>query len=289
MRALLRSKIESITIQRLHSVTVSSAKAYDPATGLDSGITLSVTDGAVNASLLAAVARNDQVISATGLVAGTRYQLVSSDGRELTIISEAVTGTTVTLASKVPFAIAAGTVKSVNSTVTLTVPATFTGRLLEVEYTLSDATVEQESFLVASRRLVTPITTEDILTRYPRMRNRTQGELGFDRLIADAVLKARAMFWGAGALVLDDIRSPAMLRDYLIADVSLQLIAAGYDLSAGGDAYENKREFMALRDREQSLLLSSPNLWIDSDEDRIQTDGELRVLNAVQANWRNRE
>jgi len=287
VRCLLRSRAEVITIKRDYDVTVSSATAYDPDGGTDAGLTLVVANGAVNAALNSAAARGDEVIYATGVTAGKSYRLVSADGRTLPIYVEGVSGTACTLATKIPFGIASGYIKSVESTITLTIPSTYTSRTIEIEYTLSDSSVYRESCLVASRKLMVPITTDDILARYPRLRNRAQGELGFDVQIADVLAKARAQFWLAG-YVLDDIVQPALLKDYLMAEVCLQLTVAGYDLTATGDRIESSREFERMRDQERSMLMNAQNLWIDEDEDRDQDDGETGPVGTIRLDWRRR-
>ena len=280
MRVLLRGRAESITVVRDYGVTVSSAKAYDPDGGTDSGLTLTVTNGAVNATLLSAAAKGTETVYATGITRGKNYTLVTGDGRELPIYVDAVASTTVTLASRLPYAVASGYIKSVESTITLTVPSTYTSRSIEIEYTLSDAAVLRESFLVASRRLIVPVSNNDVLNRFPRLRNRAQGEIGFDVQINDVLTKARAQFWQSG-LVLDDITAPALLKDFLLAELSLQLLAAGYDVAATGDRLEAMREWERIRDREYSLLLNATNLWLDTNENRAEDDGETDLTSGI--------
>lgn len=287
MRCLLRGRAETITVQRDYSVTVSSAKAYDPDGGEDTGLMLTVANGAVSAALLSAAARGADTVLATGVTAGKAYRLVSGDGRTIPIYVEGVSGTTCTLASRLPFAVTTGYIKSIESTITITIPSTYASRTIEIEYTLSDSSVYRESCLVASRKLMVPLTTEDILNRYPRLRNRNQGELGFDAQIADVLAKTRAQFWLAG-YVLDDIVQPALLKDLLIAEVSLQLLAAGYDVAATGDRVESAREFERMRDQEKSMLMNAQNLWIDEDEDRNQDDGETGPVGTIRLDWRAR-
>lgn len=280
MRVLLRGRAESITVTRDHGVTVSSAKAYDPDGGEDSGLTLTVVNGAVSAALLSAAAKGAETIYASGITRGKNYTLVTGDGRELPIYVDAVASTTVTLGSRLPYAVTTGTIKSVESTITMTVPSTYTSRAIEVEYTLSDAAVLRESFLVASRRLIVPVTNNDVLNRFPRLRNRAQGDLGFDAQITDVLTKARAQFWQSG-LVLDDVTAPALLKDFLLAELSLQLLAAGYDVAATGDRLEAMREWERIRDREYSLLLNATNLWIDTNEDRNEDDDETDLTSGI--------
>lgn len=280
MRVLLRGRSESITVTRDHGVTVLSAKAYDPDGGTDSGITLTVANGAVSASLLSAAAKGAETIYASGITRGKNYTLVAGDGRELPIYVDAVASTTVTLGSRLPYAVATGTIKSIESTITMTVPSTYTSRAIEVEYTLSDAAVLRESFLVASRRLIVPVSNNDVLNRFPRLRNRAQGDLGFDAQITDVLTKARAQFWQSG-LVLDDVTAPALLKDFLLAELSLQLLAAGYDVAATGDRLEAMREWERIRDREYSLLLNATNLWIDTNEDRNEDDDETDLTSGI--------
>ena len=280
MRTLIRARAETITVIREHAITVSSATAYDPDGGADSGITLVVTNGAVSASLLSAAVKGSDTVYATGITRGKNYTLVSGDGREVPIYVDAVSGTTVTLSTKLPFAVATGTIKSVESTISITIPSTYESRSIEIEYTLSDGAVLRESFLVASRRLIVPVTNNDVLNRFPRLRNRNQGELGFDSQIADVVTKARAQFWQSG-LVLDDVTAPALMKDFLLAELALQLIAAGYDVTGTGDRLEAMREWERIRDREYSLLLNATNLWIDSNEDRNEDDGETDLTSGI--------
>ena len=288
MRVLVRGRSEVLTITRARGVTLSSAKAYDPATGLDSAITIAVANGAIAAAVLSASPRGSDTLYATGLTVGTPYRLVASDGRELDIIPEGVVGTTVTLRQALPYPVTGGTVYSVTSTATFTVPTTFTGRLLEVEFTFSDGLQQQQSVLLASRLLVTPITSADILARYPRLRKRTQGELGFETQIADVLDRARDEFYRLG-IVLDDIRSPGMLKNYLIAEVALLLAQAGFDLMGAGDPAESMRLLMDGRDRERLMLESSPALWIDTDENRVQDDGETGRVGGIRLDWRRRD
>ena len=287
MRVLVRGKSETITILRGVGITITSTTAYDPDTGLTAGLTITDTDDTTSAALLTAVAKGAASFSASGLVAGHNYTIQTGDGRTWPVLVESVSGTTCGTTTKAPFAITSGTVKGVESTITTTVPAAYTGRLLEIEYTLSDATVQQESVLIASRKLVDPITSEDILNRYPRLRNRAQGEAGFSAQIADVMARARAQFWGLG-YVLDDVRAPALLKDFLIAEVSLLLIQAGYDIAATGDRAESIREFERWRDREYTMLQTAPNLWIDTNEDRVKDDSETGPVNGIQLMWRNR-
>ena len=288
MDILIRGRSETITLYRARGITLTSAVAYDPATGLTAGLTLTCANDATAAALLSAATKQSETIYATGLTVGKRYQILGTDGRALDVTAVAVAGTTVTLASKLPYAIAAGTAYGLQSTIVLTVPSTYTSRLIEIEATFSDGLVQQFSRLIGSRRIVVPITSEDVLTRYPRLRNRAQGELGFDAQITDVVDRARDDFWMDGD-VLDDIRAPGMLKNYLLAEIGLQLLAAGYDLSAGGDAYESRRQMMDLRDREMTMLKTSPNLWIDRNEDRLEDDGETGPVGGIRLNWRNRE
>ena len=287
MDILIRGRAETLTIYRDRSVTLSSAASYDPETGADTGLTLTVANDATSAALLAAAAQGQKTIYATGLTVGTRYHLLSGDGRTLEIVPEAVDGTTVTLDKKLPWSAATGVVYGIQSTIGITVPASYTSRLVQIEATFSDSLVQQFSRLVASRRIVVPVTTEDILTRYPRLRNRGQGEVGFDAQIADVVERARDEFYRDG-WVLDDIRSPSVLKNYLIAEVALLLTASGYDLIAGGDRYETRREITDMRDRELTMLRTAPNIWIDSNEDRTQDDGETASRGTIRLDWRRR-
>ena len=288
MRVLVRGRSEVLTITRARGVTLSSAKAYDPTTGDDSGITIEVANGAIAAAILSASPRGSDTLYAAGLTVGTPYRLVASDGRELDIIPEGVAGTTVTLRQALPYPVTGGTVYSVTSTATFTIPTTFTGRLLEVEFAFSDGLQQQQSVLLASRLLVTPITSADILARYPRLRKRTQGELGFESQIADVLDRARDEFYRIG-IVLDDIRSPGMLKNYLIAEVALLLAQAGFDLMGAGDPAESVRLLMDGCARERLMLESSPNLWIDTDENRTQDDGETGRVGGIRLDWRRRE
>ena len=288
MRVLVRGRSETLTVTRDRAVTLSSASAYDPDTGEDTGISIAVEDDDTEEELLSPALRGSDTIYAANITAGAPYRLVSEDGREIDIYAVGVNGTTVTLSRPLPFAVAVGTLYGVTSTATLTVPATFAGRLLEVEYLFSDSLRRQQSALVASRLLIDPVTTEDILARYPRLRKRTQGELGFDTQIADVIDRARDEFWRIG-IVLDDIRSPGMLKNYLIAEVALLLAQAGYDLAGTGDANENQRTLMDTRDRERLMLQSAPNLWIDRNENRKADDGETARVGGIRLNWRRRD
>jgi hypothetical protein len=283
---LTRGRVETLTISRAYGVTLSSATAYDPTTGDSAGLTITPANDATSASVTTAASRGDVTLYATGLTVGKTYQLITAAGRETLITVEAYATPAATISTRLPWDVSVGSlIKGITSTASFTIPSTYTSRSILIEYTLSDATVMREEALVGSRRLMTPVTSADLLTRYPRLRDRKQGEVGFDNQISDVLAKARATFWQAGH-VLDDCPTPAVMRDYLIAEITLQLLDAGYDVQASGDRMESRREMERVRDQEFSRLLNASNLWIDASEDRRKTDDETGPQGGITMSWR---
>ena len=282
MRAIVAGVATPLTVTRAYSVTVSSASIAD-ADGAGSAA-CAVTNDTANVSLAAAAARGADTLAVSSAVTpGRQYALVGADGRVQPVRVDAYdSGTqTATLSQRLAYACAAGALRGVESTITATAAADWSARLALLDIVLSDGNHLGESVLVATRRLMSPITVDDVLTRYPRLRDRRGYDADIARIIDDAITRTRARLWTGAGVVLDDVATPWALRDLLLLECGLTLLDGGYDPFSMGDRAEARREIERAIQREVVQVSGAANLWTvtgttrDTDPTRISG---LRML-----------
>ena len=283
MLTVIKGKAETIEIKRSAvAVTVASCGVYDPRDG-SVVCTASVANDTDNDTLATAAAKNAGTITTTGsdtLTKGVMYLVTDTNTRSLTINVVAVDGQTVTLRDKLPFGISSGaTIVGITGSATLTVPSTYTGDSVTIEWTMSNSDVYPDELITSKYRFFNPVDSTDLYTRWSRLKNnepsyqRSQGQ-EYSPQIDRAVDMIRDKFWRDG-YVLDRIRSPKLASELIILQAGLILVNMGYDLAASTDPSDTRSDLESQLKRAYSEVMGATNIWKDDDEDRIKDAGEL--------------
>ena len=279
MHVLILGKSETITVRRpSRSVTLSSATFTNPSDGTEIA-TATVANDSTAETLLSSSSRNSYYIYASGLTVGADYVIETDSGKSFPVHIIGITGTEVEISDPLPFDIDAGTVYGITATATITIPSDYDEKSVVISYTWSDGTETVDEALAVTRRVSAPITSEDLYQRWSRLRGSAPIEMGgsFDSTIDSAMDILRLKFWQQGIL-LDDIRTPSMIRELVFAQTAELLADMGYDPSGTGDMVEFRSEMRKRLSTEMKNLVNSRNLWIDSYNNNIAGDDERGTI-----------
>ena len=274
MRTLLRERSSEITEStRSPGPTTYSLRIIDPTDGSELA-TPTVSLDSASVTLDTVAYRGDTELSFSGSVGIGKWWLVSSEGPAQVIDIVRANGNIAHLRSPVLDTYAVG-----SALVGYWLRATYTPGADDPDSVLLEWTVDDDVYtdeaVIVRRRLRPPLTGEELLELYPRLRDLASPDQGNDQgqaWVDQAWSALYATVWQSGR-ILDHIRSPEMVRGAFLAQVGLLLSMQGIDPIGMGDAIEYQREAERRLNREISRLVRS-NVWIDADDDMTQDSGE---------------
>lgn len=283
MRVYQLGRANTVEIYRTDSsTTVSSVVIYDAVSGatLATIASGSITNDSVNATLSATTV-GDTTITASGLSAGIRYQIVETGlpSTEITTISK--TASTATIREPLSIAYSASAkVKGLRATCTYTPAASGTGREVNVTWTLSNGEVYSDNALLVEYIVQCPVRSTDITTRYPRVAYhepewQRRAAVGWQPQIDEAWEQIRADLYAAG-IRLETVRNIQALRELLISRVGLVMIDSGLDPLGYQDTQEARRQLLDNVTRELDRVLAL-GLNVDSRETGTENVVQKRV------------
>lgn len=172
---------------------------------------------------------------------------------------------------------AGSNVNNLTTSLIFTVPSTTAYKAGNIVCT-SSATEFQIEVVFVKRKLTNPVDTSSLITRYPRLTNiQPYGNSGFEGIINDAFDSLREHFWLNGYR-LDHVKNSTYLKELIFAKIAELLTYAGYDLTGVGDTQDMLRTVTKKVSDEYNNLVNSKNLWIDTNNDDIQSDSEAKPL-----------
>ena len=166
-------------------------------------------------------------------------------------------------------------------------PGENTPDLIIFQWELNGTDIITEDALVVNRKVQIPITGEELFELYPKLREYSTSELPGNQgeiWAQQAWEELYNTFWQQGK-VLDNIRSPSVLKAPLLAQISVLLAKQGINITSSYEGgFDAVREAEKQLNREINRLVRSQNVWLDTDDDGIYDAGETLKTN-IRLRW----
>jgi len=283
---LIRARDNEIKTQlRSTNVTSVTLNVVNPADGSQLN-SFSATIDNPGVTLSGAAIRGAVDLLVSGPIQLGKYFLVGSDGAYEVILIQRYSNGIASLSNPLRSTYDTGAeIKSMYATVHWT-PSQDVPDTVLFEWVI-DNNVYTEDALVVNRKIQIPITGEELLDLYPRLRELLDtGNLGSqsELWVTTAWNDLYDTFWQQGK-ILDNVRSPSVLKAALLAQIRLSFARQGINLASSYEAsLEDIKEAERTVNREVDRLVRSQNVWLDTDDDNRLDAGETLKTN-IRLRW----
>lgn len=258
------------------SQAVTNCIIVDPSDG-STVDTLVVTDDST-ADAVAAITRNSSEFTAANADAGVKYILRSDAGpyQRVEVVSKDAANLCMT-SHPITFAVTNGDLFGIRSTASFTPAAAYIASPLWAIWQITGGEAIRELLLVVKYRAQCPITSDDVLTQFPRLERgalppwqRSTG-VGWQPQVDEAWNLIRSELYNMPEpVILDQIINTDALKGYVMAHVAKMIIKMGTAPSGESDITESLSRYNKMLEMERSKARQL-KLSIDYDDDNTDT------------------
>ena len=286
MYIAIKGKSESFKFLRSASdVILSSASLVnDTNTSIVTSSSVSVSNDTLSETITSSAEAGTysiQVTNPSNFSIGNKYYLKGVNGQHQIVLVTAIDSTYIELKSPLAFDISSSsTIEGIECTVTFTVNSDNTDKAGFMELVFNDASTYNIEVVLVKQKIYNPISSEDLYTRWSRLRGNAPSDQGGDEFqpqINEALDILRGIFWSSGYR-LDHLKNSSLIKEPLLAQTVMILTKMGYDPAGVGDLESFTTDMNKQVTKKIRELLSSENIWIDTDGDNERADSEQRTI-----------